>query len=546
MDKPKTVLLIVLPYMVEPTRETKSKGVRSYLAFPYGLLTVASYAKKYAEITPQISILDLNLYTLDEIQGVLSEHLANKPDIVGISFTFDVSYRHVKDITKQIKDHDDKTVIVMGGPAATVSYTEILEQQEHIDAICYAEGELAMCRLIDSEDPMEELTKHPWVTTKSLASIRAPMTKYVDRLDDDIAIDYSLVDIAAYSMKEAFSPFASYRNDVGVRQFFLVTSRGCPFKCVFCAEPAFHGKAMRYASLDSIIDHVEFLTNEYGMNVLTLYDDQLLLNQQRAKELFRRLAQFKLRIEMPNGVTVVYIDDEMAHLMKEAGVDTIFLAIESGSDYVLREIIKKPLIVSKIRPTIEALQRNDIFVQAFFIIGFPGEREQDRQDSLAMIKSLGLDWSLFNFATPLRGSELHRICRENGWIDEKNLGIGDVDMSSYIIRAPGIDPEHITKQIYMMNLEVNFVENHRMQIGDYETAARCFQEVVDRHPDHPFAHYYLAKAYSMMNRRTDVVAQSSLRFNELVGEDKDWLSHVDTYGLSFPLTAPNISAYGAD
>jgi anaerobic magnesium-protoporphyrin IX monomethyl ester cyclase len=534
MKKSKNILLIVLPYMVAPTKAVISKGVRSYLAFPYGLLTVASYVKAQAATAPDLCILDLNLYALDEIPRVLDQHLASKPEIVGLSFTFDVSYKHMNAITKQIKENDSETTIVVGGPAATVSYSEILEEQEYIDAVCYSEGELALCQLADSEDIGKALELAPWVTRDSLKAGKSPTTQYVDSLDDVIAIDYSLVNIAAYSMKEAFSPYSSYKEVESIKQFFLVTSRGCPFKCVFCAEPAFHGSAMRYASIDSIIDHVEFLVDEYGMNVLTFYDDQLLLNQERAKELFRRLARFNLRIEMPNGVTVVYIDSEMARLMKEAGVDTIYLAIESGSDYVLREIIKKPLIVSKIRPTIEALQQNDIFVQAFFIIGFPGEREEDRQESLKIIKTLGLDWSLFNFATPLRGSELHRICRENGWIDEENLGIGDVDMTEYVIRAPGIDPDHITRQIYKMNLEVNFVENHRMKIGDYETAAQCFQEVVDRHPDHPFAHYYLAQAHKMMEKHPRVVDESSRRFDELVSKDPDWMAQVEMFGLNYP------------
>ena len=213
MKKSKNVLLIVLPYMVAPNREVKRKGVRSYLAFPYGLLTVASYLQANSKKISQVSILDLNLYTLDEVPMVLSKRLDLLPDIVGISFTFDVSYNHVKTITEQIKAHDEKTIVVMGGPAATVSYAEILEKQNCIDAICYTEGELAMCRLVDSEDPLKELASPPWITVKSLAAKTTPKSMYVENLNDVIRIDYNLVEIEEYSMKEAFSPFASYRNE---------------------------------------------------------------------------------------------------------------------------------------------------------------------------------------------------------------------------------------------------------------------------------------------------------------------------------------------
>ena len=75
-----------------------------------------------------------------------------------------------------------------------------------------------------------------------------------DDLDNIIDVDYSLVDIDAYSMKEAFSPFTKFTESS--KQFFIVTSRGCPFKCVFCAEPSFHGANMRYASVDRVVEHV--------------------------------------------------------------------------------------------------------------------------------------------------------------------------------------------------------------------------------------------------------------------------------------------------
>ena len=93
-----------------------------------------------------------------------------------------------------------------------------------------------------------------------------------------------------------------------------------------------------------------------------------------------------------------------------------------------------------------------------------------------------------------------------------------------------------------MNLDVNFVSNHRMQIGDYETAARCFQEVIDRHPNHPFAHYYLAMAYKLMKKRPDIIAESSKRFNDLVCDDEDWLNHVNSFELHFPMREMAINA----
>src|SRR6185312_15808022 len=136
---------------------------------------------------------------------------------------------------------------------------------------------------------------------------------------------------------------------------------------------SFHGANMRYVTVDVAVDHLKRLQERYGMNVLTIYDDQILMNKPRAKEFFAKLAPMKIRVEMPNGVTLSYIDEEMAHLMKNAGVDTIFLAIEHGSKRVLKEIIRKPISFSRIKPVIQTLQAEGIYCQGFFVIGLPGE-----------------------------------------------------------------------------------------------------------------------------------------------------------------------------
>lgn len=531
---PTRTLFCVLPYLVfQPAAPIAGKTVRSFLAFPYGVLTMASYMRAKATPTPEVRVLDLNLSsTEEERSSALNQALEDlHPDIVGFSLSYDISYGHLRKLSHQVKEFDKSIVTIMGGPAVTTAWDEILQEQEFIDALCYSEGEQAMCRLVEATDFRTELLRDPWVTRSSLSTGSTPQAVILEELNDVIDVDYSLVDTVRYSMKEAFSPFVAYRNQGDVRQFFIVTSRGCPFKCVFCAEPSLHGSSMRYADVDVIIDHVRHLVDNLGMNVLTIYDDQLLMDRTRAKEFFRRLAVFKLRVEMPNGVTLTFIDDELAYLMKQAGVDTIFLAIESGSDYVLKKIIKKPVRLDKAKGIIDSLRRNDIFVQSFFIIGFPGETEEHRQETLNFILETGIDWCFFNFATPLRGSELFKVCTENGWIDKKYIGIGKVDMTEYIVRAPGVDPERITDLIYLMNLEANFVKNFRMKVGDFRTAARCFEEVLERHPNHPFAYYFLADALAHLGADKGAIAENFDKYESIVSKDRTWSALADLFLL---------------
>lgn len=528
--QPRSVLLVVLPYRLgDATTDTSKKAVRSFLAFPYGVLTLASYVRRYADNLAGVEILDLNLPSPDSAETVLARKLATmRPDIVGFSMSYDVSYGWLKSLARTVKEHDAGICVVAGGPAVTTAYAEMLVECEQLDAACYSEGEVALKNLIEADDIAAAAAQDPWVTKAKLEA-KAHTKPVYDDLDKIIDVDYALVDIAAYSMKEAFSPFTRFTESS--KQFFIVTSRGCPFKCVFCAEPSFHGANMRYASVDRVVEHVTRLKEQYGLSVLTIYDDQILMNKARAKELFAKLIPLKIRIEMPNGVTLSYIDEEMAATMKAAGVDTLFLAIEHGSKRVLKDIIKKPIAFNRIKPTVQLLQRAGIFVCGFFVIGLPGETRAERQETREAIYDWGLDWAFFNYATPLRGSELFRLCKENKWIDDKYLPIGAIDMTEYVITAPGMDKAEIKQTVSEMNLDLNFVNNNNLRNGNLDTAYRAFREVVERHPGQPFAQYFLGKCLLAMGAGPAQAEPHFRKYREIVASSDVWREAAVKFGL---------------
>jgi len=491
------VLFVILPYVVQASAD--GAKIRSYHAFPYGVLSIATYCKDLADI----KVLDLNStyfknvwYGYEATEAYLDEF---KPDLVGFSMMFDNSYRHLKPLLAIAKSYGCMTIL--GGAAASYSYREILDEQPDLDAVCFGEGEEVIHELL-SCDPMDRqvsmLANPAWVTRER---DHVPVMQNIQNLDPLINIDYSFVNPDAYNMKEAFSPFVDHDRH---KQFFLMTTRGCPFSCTFCSNAAIHGKKVRYASVDAIIRHVERLIGDYGMDVLTIYDDQLLLDKRRAKELFRRLIPFNLRIEAPNGLGVAFIDHEIAGLMRRAGMDTAYLAIESGSQQVL-DIMKKPVTLKEADWAIRMLRQEDFFVHGFFVMGMPGELPADRDDTKLWIAQSDLDWAGLNMATPVRGSQLYRDCLENGWIEPQK--IEDIVDKKYVIRwrhneydrKTGTfvevvqDPAEVEAEVYQMNLDLNFHNNRRMKVGDYGVAARCFEEVLRRYPGHEWAAFYLQK-----------------------------------------------------
>ena len=269
-NETRKLLLVVLPYIIKNAeKDTKKKTVRSFLAFPYGVLTIASYVKKNCTNKPIIEIIDLNIESSTSIEDNFEKKLREfKPDIVGFSMSYDISFKWLDSLSTLSKKIDPHVITVSGGPAVTTAYEEILDRAKKIDAVCYSEGELGLKNLIEANDPFLELNNSPWLTATTIQKLVGKPTAVYEDLDKVVDVNYKLVDVNAYSMREAFSPFTNYK--AGARQFFMVTSRGCPFKCVFCAEPSFHGANMRNVDIDKAVNHVSRLVDEYGLNVLTI------------------------------------------------------------------------------------------------------------------------------------------------------------------------------------------------------------------------------------------------------------------------------------
>lgn len=525
----KNVLFIVLPYLVK-RGNLKSSKLRSFKAFPYGLLSVATYLKTQASDKVNIQILDCNFNDGRDLALAIKEKLNEfRPDIVGLSMMFDNSYGHLKYISALIKEYNNNIVVVLGGSAATTSYATILNEQDNVNAICFYEGELPFLEMVSSKNILDFLdSNNSWITKKSLNNGMIPKKLLVQNLDDVVNIDYSFVDVPSYSMSEGFSPFAGKIKKR--KQFFLVTSRGCPFRCIFCMHSADKDKSMRYASIEAIIKHIGFLVSKYGMNILTIYDDQIFFNKKRAKELFREFAQFNLRIECPNGLSVAFMDEELIGLMRNAGVDTVCLAIESGSPYVLNEIIHKPLKLEMVKPVVESLRKHGFWIQGFFVSGLPGEKDEHRDETVKFIKKVGLDWSGFTLAIPTRGSDLFKICIKNGYI-KKDMKIDELDVNRFIINTPEYSADYVTKKTYLMNLDVNFVNNYRMKNGEYDIAADAFRDVIKKSENHAFAYYFLSKALGGLNE--DTKAQEAMdKYNEILKMDNEWREYINYFNIN--------------
>jgi radical SAM superfamily enzyme YgiQ (UPF0313 family) len=509
---------------------------RTHRLAPYGPLSIASYVNFYSERGSRVEVLDLSVLNVDEARTLelISEMLdAKKYDIVGFSLLFNQTEIYLPFLCEAMKSQYPDMVIVAGGIVATNFYRELLERIPHLDAISYAEAEIPFLDLIDSEEMLLCLESHPsFITRDAIKSGRAISPTFVNDLDDLPLIDYSLVDLSYYGAM-SLPPLEITESgnllDSKDKELWIHTSRGCVYNCVYCTAHSVHGKKIRYMSAERTLEHINDMISRFGMTHLNIVDDQFLLNNKRAKKILRLLAEHDEKIVVFfNNLTVTLIDDEIAAYIKELRCPQVNVAIESGSQYVLDKVIKKHVNLDLAIGIVDTLKKHDLYVEAFFVIGLPGETDLHRKETLDFIKSTQIDWCRFFVATPFKGSELYEICEENDYFTRDPLA-GDVAFS--IISTPEYSAEYVTKQTYLMNLSANFINNNNYLRNRKDISHLEFKKVVQTIPDHAVCHYCLSRDYKEMNDNENFSYHLS-RFQQITDSDDDWKYYCENLGIS--------------
>lgn len=324
-----------------------------------------------------------------------------KPELVGITVnTFQV--RSARNVARLARNHN--ATVVIGGPHA-MAWDE--KKDGRVDRIVVGEGE---------NEWIEILGDKPNILS----------------IDDIPQIDYNLVDMSRFYGVEPVGALPSMA---------IMASRGCPFQCTFCNTPLFWGKVVRYRDPQSVVDEVEVLHTNWGVNEIFFQDDTFNLNHRWAFEIFNDIINRGLSEEMMFKICCRVNDklltQEFLNMAKKAGVWNIFYGIESGSQYML-DRMKKDITVAEIRRAVKMTKDTGIRAQCSFIIGLPGETLKTVAETDALIRDIKPSWYGHCFACPFPGTELDREVTEKGYkrdIDYEDYCYGDVycrtDMLSY-------------------------------------------------------------------------------------------------------------------
>jgi anaerobic magnesium-protoporphyrin IX monomethyl ester cyclase len=366
---------------------------------PLGLLYVAGYARAHTKNT--IQVLDCQVEEVGHAQ-LESRIRAADPDVVGIqALTFTIiDARMVADAAKRAKP---SCKVVLGGPHVHIYARETLRIPS-VDFAIKGEGEMAFTRLLsalEGEIPFAQVPGLAWRDGVSDRVLENPAAPPIEDLDH---LPFPARDLTP--VKRYYSILAR-RNPITT----LFTSRGCPYRCLFCDRPTM-GRRFRSHAAKTVVDEMEECLR-LGIQEFFLYDDTFNVNRKRVFEICDEIKKRKLDIAFDIRARADRMDEEMLVALKGAGCDRVHYGVESADEAVLATL-QKDLDLNQVREIFKATRRQGMKTLAYFMIGNPGEDRSAALKTIRFARELDPDFVHFSVMTPFPATAMYYKALEEG------------------------------------------------------------------------------------------------------------------------------------
>lgn len=341
-----------------------------------------------------LEVFDMNLQYND---GDLEKRIADyKPDLIGFSvMTF--GHRQTYDLINRLKTNHPGVKIVAGGPHISTFRQKVLQDCPGIDYGIILEGDRSIIQLC-SGDGFGSI--QGFIYREGTEVVVNPFKDFIMDLD-----------------KLAFPRFESFElSRYPTKQIGIVTSRGCPYDCIYCPVISSIGKKFRQRSAESVADEIEYWYRKGYRDILIL-DDNFTLIKKRVEDICDLLAKKEItgaRLKCPNGIRADRVDYQLLKRMREAGFDMIAFGVEAAAEHVLKNI-KKGESFATIEESVKNACQLGFDVDLFFLIGSPGERPLDVEKSFSFALHYPVRSAKFYNVIPFPTTQLH------AWLEERNL-----------------------------------------------------------------------------------------------------------------------------
>jgi anaerobic magnesium-protoporphyrin IX monomethyl ester cyclase len=327
-----------------------------------------------------------------EVLSVVKEY---DPDLVGVAITFSTAWKIASKIANMIKKWNPEVKIVVGGAHATLAPEDTI-RTDNIDFVVRGEGERTILELVEG-NPIPEIEGLSWKTANG-GIVHNPPRKMIENLDELPFPDYEL-ELVQIDPKEDYVTIAC--------------SRGCSHNCAYCSSPKIWGRHVRFRSVENVIEEIKHRYYKYGVRRLHFADDTFNSNKRYVTDLCSKIVRNHLAISWSCDARINLLDEDLLKMMKSAGCKRLKLGLESGSDRVLK-MIMKGTTVNQIREKIKIVKKVGIRFTAYIMLGFPTETREEMMASYNLCKEIKPDWVSLSIATPWIGTELYNMVQKQG------------------------------------------------------------------------------------------------------------------------------------
>jgi radical SAM superfamily enzyme YgiQ (UPF0313 family) len=364
---------------------------------PLGLLFVATSLIKNSDHNVMVFDAQVEEYDSQQVGEII---IREKPDVICLTvmtFTL-IDCLKVAGMAKKI---DSKIKVVFGGPHVNIYPNETIALPD-VDFIVLGEGEEGIVQLIDNIDDPGRLQSIPGFVFKYNKGkvVNTGPCRTISDLDSLPFPDRRLTPYKKYtSVIAKHNPITT-----------MITSRGCPYKCLFCDRPHL-GKAFRARGAANVV--AEFAEcAKLGINEILIYDDTFTVDRQRVVDICQQLIAGRFDIAWDIRARVNTVDEQLLRLLKKAGCERIHYGIEAGNQKILNNL-RKAITLDQAKRAVELTHKAGIQTLAYFMIGSPGETVKTIQETIDFAIKINPGFVHFGITTPFPGTDLYRLGLQN-------------------------------------------------------------------------------------------------------------------------------------
>ena len=389
-------------------------------------LGVTYVAAAFESAGAEVRIFDyiVSRYTPEKIRMQIDDF---RPDVLGAT-SVTLNFPGAAEIVCEAKRHRPSLITLMGGPHVTFAAERTLKDYPGIDLIVAGEGEGTIAELMAGGFNPEEWEKIPGLVFRSNGRI-------IDTGSRPFIEDLDTLPLPARHLL----PLSRYQA-LGY-SISIITSRGCPYSCIFCQGRRMIGNRVRLRSAPLVVDEIEEILS-YGIDRINVADDLFVSSRGKVKEVCDEILRRGLRFNWSAFARVNTVDLETLKLMREAGCDGISFGVETGNPEMLK-LIRKGITLDQVRHAVSLCREAGILAHTSFIVGLPGETAETLRETGEFAASLGSLYG-YHFLAPFPGTTV----REE--VEKYDLEILTDDWTRYdansaIVRTSALSPEEMNR-----------------------------------------------------------------------------------------------------